>query len=68
MRVLLVLALVLGTSLALVPEADARQFCTYGGSDPCDDKLVCVWNRLESRWTCWGEMGCDPWSCDPYRP
>lgn len=51
----LVLGLLLATTaLALVPHADARQVCTYGTGDPCDDHLVCVWDRLTSQWDCYG--------------
>lgn len=63
MRALLVFALLLGTAAALVPEADARQACTWGSGDPCDDHLVCVWDRVNAKWTCAGEMSC-PMRCD----
>lgn len=51
---LVLAALLLGaTALVFAPAAEARQACVYGDSDPCDDQLVCVWNRLTSSWDCY---------------
>ena len=55
----LVLALLLSTTaLALAPAADARQVCTYGTGDPCDEYLVCVYNNwdLDPYWVCHGRV------------
>lgn len=50
---LVLAALVMGTAfLAIAPAADARQACVYGDSDPCDNYLVCVWDRINGRWLC----------------
>ena len=54
---LVLTALVLANAFALAtPAADARQVCTYGTGDPCDDQLVCVWNRLTAQWDCFGRI------------
>ena len=56
MRTLLIGLLLVGATLAALPDADARQVCTYGTGDPCDDHLVCVYNNwdLDPRWMCTG--------------
>lgn len=48
--------LLLTTALAVVPAADARQVCTYGSGDPCDEYVVCVWDRLNGEWLCEGRI------------
>lgn len=66
---MLLLATVLALSTtALLPDADARQACTYGGGDPCDDRLACAWDRVNGKWVCVGEIHCDPTYCDPWWP
>lgn len=56
---ILIAALVLSTAiLAAAPAAEAKQACVYDGRDPCDDYLVCVWNRLTQDWECFGHVGC----------
>lgn len=42
--------------VAAAPAAEARQVCTYGTGDPCDDHVVCVWNRLTAQWDCVGHV------------
>lgn len=42
--------------LAIAPAAEARQVCTYGTGDPCDDELVCAWDRINGRWVCAGHI------------
>lgn len=55
--ILVLTALLLGATLVgLAPGAEARQVCTYGTGDPCDDHVACVWNRLEARWDCAGHV------------
>ena len=58
MRLPLVLAALLLTTtvLSFAPAAEARQVCTYGTGEPCDDQLVCVWNRLDGQWECAGHV------------
>lgn len=70
MKTTLALSILLATAslAALAPAAEARQLCTYGTGDPCDDALVCVWNRLGNEWVCFVEIHCDPTYCDPYWP
>ena len=55
MKTILVGILLVGATFALLPAADARQVCTYGGGDPCDDQAFCYWNRLasEPHWDCY---------------
>lgn len=63
---LLVAASVAAVSLlALAPTAEARQVCTFRDWD-CPG-FVCVWNRLEARWTCFGDYACPQSGCDPCR-
>jgi hypothetical protein len=52
--IVLVGMLVLTTALAFAPAAEARQVCTYGTGDPCDDHVVCVWDRVNGAWVCEG--------------
>ena len=50
---LLIAALLLTTTIvAVVPSAEARQVCTYGTGDPCDEYAACVWNRIDGQWEC----------------
>lgn len=62
--------LLLATAAVLAaPPAEARQACVYGGGDPCDDHLVCVWDRLNGEWACFVGVyppPCDPTRCDPW--
>ena len=51
----LLAGLLLATVLvAAAPAAEARQFCTYGSGDPCDEYLVCVWDHVNGGWLCEG--------------
>lgn len=50
---LVLVALTLGTAfLAIAPAAEARQVCTYGTGDPCDDQLVCAYDQVTRQWRC----------------
>lgn len=50
--ILVAALLVAATVVAIAPSAEARQVCTYGTGEPCDDQLVCVWNRVTLQWDC----------------
>lgn len=53
MRAVLLAALLLtAMTIAIVPAAEARGFCTYGTGDPCDEYAVCVWNYATGGWIC----------------
>ena len=43
-------------TIAVTPTAEARQFCTYGQSDPCDEYVVCVWDHANGAWLCKGRV------------
>lgn len=49
---LLTALIVTGFALALAPAAEARQACTYGTGEPCDDQLACVYDRVSGQWRC----------------
>lgn len=57
MRAILLGLVLLTATIALAPAAEARQVCTYGGADPCDDHAACVWNRLTQQWDCVVHVG-----------
>lgn len=50
--IVLALVVTLTAFAALAPTAEARQVCTYGTGDPCDDHAACVWNRVTMKWDC----------------
>jgi hypothetical protein len=58
-KVLLVAAACLvALPLLLAQPADARQACVWDGTDPCDDHLVCVYDRVAGQWRCFVGIEC----------
>lgn len=52
MKAVVLALVVLAAAVAFAPTAEARQVCTYGTGDPCDEYAACVWNRLAGQWEC----------------